>query len=126
MVVLGMETLRSICSLRPKAHSAKAAAGDADGTIGEKPWEPKASLLVTDSPAMAYNFESLGLHAAQARLTTSDIMGIVLERKQPAYTTVSKGAQTPRKLDFAPSNMRSQVAGIFRQPQPAEDFVRPR
>ncbi|KAL8271333.1 hypothetical protein Esti_004772 [Eimeria stiedai] len=126
MVVLGVDTLRSICSLHPKAQSTIPAAGTADGAAAVEPWKPEASLLLTDSPTLACDSESLSLHAAQTRLTTSDIMNIVLERKQPAYTLVSRASRTPQKLDFAPSAMRGQAAGIFPQPQPVEDFVRAR
>lgn len=114
-----------MCSLRPESAAAVSAIHPADHSDAGL-WKAEASVLLTDCPAVASNAESFGLHAAKTRLVTKEVMHIVLERREPGYSTVSGIRGKARASEVALPVTRSQMVGIFRQPQPCEAFHRPR
>ncbi|KAL8429162.1 hypothetical protein Efla_006298 [Eimeria flavescens] len=125
LVVLGVDTLRSICSLPPRVAVASENPA-AEGQPVEGKWKPEASVILTDSLSLATKAASSGLTAERIELATKEVMNVVSERRQPAYTAVSGVRDKSLESDFPPSLMRAQAAAIFTVPPPCEDFVKPR
>lgn len=126
IVALGYSTILDLCSLgRQTDFEEDSAVREARPSL-ETPWKPQASLLLTDSAALAANAESFGLQTAQIRLATCDVLNAIMQRREPWYRSVSGVRGREHKFEFASTATKSQAVAIFKRPQPCNDFRQPR